>query len=604
MYHSSETGDLRRLKIDSKLNMGHEYEVVQAVVSYFSNPRFKRFSTEEEYPVQMGSYRGRADVALLDRAGKVAAIIECKKSGYEGDGHDQLKSYLNAKGTPMGVFANETDPAAWTFYENRGAGQFNEIDRSRFEAQLKGNVIKRLADSVRSFFQKPDASPPHEPIVITDPDNIIGIKGALSVQNGNHADFDLSLNGEPYYSEQNGFFWARAHRGLVSLLPQHIERIIYGTVQNDDTNSYHEQKQLLETGEAQLDAEKKTCEDKLTEKKQDLAQMDREQARLGIEIGALPDKEAPTEPEVHRVGWSIFNKIIAIGMTFVLLTLIFYLFIFYASACDKAFFLDVTKLKGISDIVNPFAIFDALTGRWNFFVVLCPIVFLATALALHYFGEKAHWGRFALGGVIFFLDVMLAFRISRSIHKGNVRIGVAEGEWVFRWDDLSIWLVILFGFGVALLCSVIYHIFWHQWKEILNPTEDEMGERRRQQEERRVQRVEKESQRAVNAITQDSLQQEINGFTEELSSIQRRSDQMQGHIETLLGRGNVRVINYSLLRSQVNEFLVGWCQYVVHHGGDRDEIAQINQTVEATIDRFYKAHGAEYHRANSVQEAR
>ena len=43
--------------------------VVQEVVRYFSTPIFKRFSTEEEYSIQIGSYRGRADMVLIDRDG-------------------------------------------------------------------------------------------------------------------------------------------------------------------------------------------------------------------------------------------------------------------------------------------------------------------------------------------------------------------------------------------------------------------------------------------------------------------------------------------------------------------------------------------------------
>ena len=36
-----------------------------------------------------------------------------------------------------------------------------------------------------------------------------------------------SLNGKPYYSEENGFYWAANHQGIVECLPQHIKRIIH-----------------------------------------------------------------------------------------------------------------------------------------------------------------------------------------------------------------------------------------------------------------------------------------------------------------------------------------------------------------------------------------
>ena len=88
--------------------MGPENIVVQEVGRYFSTPRFKRFSIKEEYPIQIGSYRKRADVALIDTDKRLAAIVECKKSGYEGSGLAQLESYLSATNTPLGVLANET----------------------------------------------------------------------------------------------------------------------------------------------------------------------------------------------------------------------------------------------------------------------------------------------------------------------------------------------------------------------------------------------------------------------------------------------------------------------------------------------------------------
>ena len=613
---------MRRENIESKRNMGPEDIVVRAVVNYFDTPRFKRFSIEKEYPIQIGSYRMRADVALIDKAKPPAAIVECKRSGYEGDGQDQLESYLNVTGTQLGVFANGTDPDAWRFYKNRGKGHFDEIDRSRFESQLNGNVIKRLGRFLQSLLPNPPEpdEPPRVPSdlppVDPNPSHIIHIPGDPSVQNDNNTDLDPSLNSEPYYSEQNGFFWARAHRGLVSLLPQHIERIIYDMVQNNSyTNSYDAEKQSLEMEKEQLDTEQKTCQGKLYQKKQELGQVDREQARLDIEIGALPDKDAKTEPEVHRKGWSRFQWTPVVMMTLTLFFLIWYLFIFYASACDKAFFFDPIKQNnvGVSDLVNPFAIIEALTSDWvDYFVFLCPIIFLALALTLHYVWESSHWKAVGLGIAIFVLDLLLAIQISRNIYKGEGKIRDVPEEtsqvetipWLNLDTLLLIALVIFFGFGVALLTSVVYHYFLKLWKVKLNPTEEEMRQKMRQWEEGRVLRVEKESQRAVNAISQREMQADLHGLTEELSAITERSNQIQEMIEALLQRRNGRVIDRSQLRSQVNEFLVGWCHYVAHQGADDEMVAEINKAVETTIDRFYKTdRDACYLRAHQVQEA-
>ena len=125
--------------------MGPEDVMVQGVVDYFYSSKYDRFSIIEKRSIQMGSESREADVALIDRNGKFAAIIECKRSGYEGRGIPQLKSYLSATNTPLGVFANETTPTDWKFYENRGQNQFKQIDHSQFERKLlKTDIIGTL----------------------------------------------------------------------------------------------------------------------------------------------------------------------------------------------------------------------------------------------------------------------------------------------------------------------------------------------------------------------------------------------------------------------------------------------------------------------------
>ena len=125
--------------------MRPEDVVVQGVVDYFSSAKYDRFSKIEKRSIQMGSESREADVVLIDRNGKFAAIIECKRSGYEGRGVPQLKSYLSATNTPLGIFANETTPTDWKFYENRGQNQFKQINHSRFERKLlKTNIIGTL----------------------------------------------------------------------------------------------------------------------------------------------------------------------------------------------------------------------------------------------------------------------------------------------------------------------------------------------------------------------------------------------------------------------------------------------------------------------------
>ena len=100
----------------------HEAKVVEVVVNYFS-PILRDFFIETEYEIQMGVHKRRADVVL--GVGTADFIVECKREGFEDveDGINQLKSYLCATDTPLGIYADSKNPYDWIFYENLGKKQ-------------------------------------------------------------------------------------------------------------------------------------------------------------------------------------------------------------------------------------------------------------------------------------------------------------------------------------------------------------------------------------------------------------------------------------------------------------------------------------------------
>ena len=137
--------------------MTPERIVVKAVVRYFSELRFQKFSIKTEYPIRMGSANRRADVVLIDSADNLVAIAECKRVGVEGQGRDQLKSYLSATATRFGIFANSTNPGAWDFYENLGQNRFGPMTRAEFEERVvnrENNRAQPDPQSVRSSSTK------------------------------------------------------------------------------------------------------------------------------------------------------------------------------------------------------------------------------------------------------------------------------------------------------------------------------------------------------------------------------------------------------------------------------------------------------------------
>ena len=147
----------------------HEGIVVGAVTRYFDSSRFANFSTKREYRIKWGAHKeGRADIALLNSEGNPVAIAECKRIGYDGyDGIIQLESYLNAKRTDLGLFADNTDPYEWTFLKwNNKKNEYDKITRSQFDGELgiepapeipptktqfeivHGNIIKTEVDAI------------------------------------------------------------------------------------------------------------------------------------------------------------------------------------------------------------------------------------------------------------------------------------------------------------------------------------------------------------------------------------------------------------------------------------------------------------------------
>ena len=113
-----------------------ELDVVEAVIAYFSEPKFAKFSILRECTIQMGTVNSRADIVLHDTEGNFIAIAECKSPTLSHYGSKPLKSFLCATDTPFGIFASTINRDSWIFYENLRHNRFQRIERSDFEARV------------------------------------------------------------------------------------------------------------------------------------------------------------------------------------------------------------------------------------------------------------------------------------------------------------------------------------------------------------------------------------------------------------------------------------------------------------------------------------
>ena len=162
----------------------HETIVVEAAVNYFSH-KLRDFFIETELEIQMGTTKRRADIVLVDGKQNYVAIVECKRIGVQEDGINQLKSYLCATATPLGVFANSTEPGDWEFYENLGRNQFKDITSNLFWKNIQGTLEEEstqpLADA-ETYYKSGLA------------------KAKLEQYNAAIADFDTTIQLKPDYA--------------------------------------------------------------------------------------------------------------------------------------------------------------------------------------------------------------------------------------------------------------------------------------------------------------------------------------------------------------------------------------------------------------------
>ncbi|MBP3781042.1 MAG: type I restriction enzyme HsdR N-terminal domain-containing protein [Selenomonas sp.] len=78
-----------------------------------------------EYIVNIGREKKRADIAIMDKDRHTTPyiIIECKEPTFK-DGKEQLKSYCNATGAPIGVWTNGNKIS---YYNRKDPNYFEDI---------------------------------------------------------------------------------------------------------------------------------------------------------------------------------------------------------------------------------------------------------------------------------------------------------------------------------------------------------------------------------------------------------------------------------------------------------------------------------------------
>ncbi|MDO4715516.1 MAG: type I restriction enzyme HsdR N-terminal domain-containing protein [Bacteroidales bacterium] len=100
---------------------------------------------EVEYEVTFGREKRRADIVIFDKQQTTSPyiIVELKKPKLK-DGKEQLKSYCNATGAPIGVWSNGT---SISYYHRKDPNYFEDISNiPRADQKLSDITAKAMVE--------------------------------------------------------------------------------------------------------------------------------------------------------------------------------------------------------------------------------------------------------------------------------------------------------------------------------------------------------------------------------------------------------------------------------------------------------------------------
>ena len=506
---------------------------------------------------------------------------------------------------------------------------------------------------------------------------------------------DPSVNGRPYYSADNGFACAAAGRSVTEALQEYLNVIVrneeleiersHSQIQAD-IKALVEDKERLEQRKLDLQDHIQTLteknsvnEVKISESTTELEapikddppppdpRIDTLKTAIDEKALALEEKQiasikiktdlgAPTAVELEPLTidqssvlrFSALEKGFAVLTAFVLVGLIGYLFIFYASVGDRTFTAGIGTVNEKRHIIIPRALAEAWNPspadpqssnpedlRKNWFVLTFPFIFLTLAFIFYWFEmyskSKRKWDMWGVLAATFFIDLIIAIKISKQMHrfiKGD------EIEYLYRDNLLEILSVILLGFGVSVLLSLgISWVMkvWNQGKpspdgpeqlerlkrveqndrlielaalteEILylqNRIDDLKQERENceRDEEERLDTLIKSHKHPIHVelarlnAEKEILQNQITELNEQVESIQKEINQCESEIEDLLKDQRKKVIDVKKLEAQAHEFVSGWCRYVAQSKTElpadvATQIKDIQHLADETLETY------------------
>lgn len=379
----------------------------------------------------------------------------------------------------------------------------------------------------------------------------------------------------PVNLNATGYEKAEQHRGNALALENLLNRVLRGYLVEERADDDHRKRHEQRTHEQMLALEKQAA-DARTRIRQinesELPAVQDQLAELDGEILQIRKDEAAglRDPNhLDRVKLWLYGGITLLATGAV--------YLFYVSSFYSAFYRDLASEliaagpEGQTGVLA--AIFAAKAYQTFDFHWVGPVFLFAFGMFLHVLLEMP--GRWAKAGLVVLilgmlgLDGLLAFFVENKQYSVKLMMGMAkETDAHSAWAEPIFWVVIVLGFGTALVWSGLLHAWMNEVskKDVRRITALDIAHRR----DRQI-----------------PLKARITDLKTQLLELEGQIARLELDIKALLESQQAVVFSPSELEKYVTDFYDGWLTYVNNRMSNE---ASLRDACDAVLKAFYAQH--------------
>lgn len=354
--------------------------------------------------------------------------------------------------------------------------------------------------------------------------------------------------------------------GSITALSPYLQKV-FNYIYNQQAQNIELQEQAKANTQADID--RKNEEIKLANHKIDAANAEIDD--INRKINELKEEQQDIKSSKERTNKEQRLKLI-IGLI-IIIPLTFYLFLFYSSTFYSAFFRDPAS---ITDVMNSMFDANALANAYGSgitelgFVLSAPIIFMGLGFALHFFsvqeGKAKYLKMAAILLVTLMFDCILAYKIGEQMHSLGIITGVypigEEYTVNMALHDINTWAVIFCGFIVYVIWGVVFDMCMSAYNKLdLNKT--------------RLEAIKQEL---------DDCNEKIKAEKNNIQTLTQQITDERNNITALMAKlGHEVFINYSDIRTEMNNFFSGWIKMMKILSMDQNQMDQAKATYDSQM---------------------